>query len=134
MKSRHIVMIVIIVIFILVLFGNRNTHTLTSTVDGEMLGNPATTTLTIKMKENKVSDMKMEVNMPLSSEYQNQKQTMINSINSEGKMTASSTKDGIKLTSDMKSDYFDALELNKNSTSEEMKEVLETQGFICKEK
>ena len=49
-------------------------------------------------------------------------------------MTATSTKDGIKLTSDMKSDYFDALELNKNSTSEEMKEVLETQGFICKEK
>lgn len=131
MKTRHIIMILTIVIVILFLFGNRNVKTLTCTTNGEMLENQTTSTLKVKMKENKVSDMNLVINMTLSSEYQSQKQNMINSINSEGKMTATSTKDGIKLTTDMKSSYFDNLGLNTISSINEMKEVLETQGFTC---
>ncbi len=131
MKTRHIIMILTIVIVILFLFGNRNVKTLTCTTNGEMLENQTTSTLKVKMKENKVSDMNLVINMTLSSEYQSQKQNMINSINSEGKMTATSTKDGIKLTTDMKSSYFDNLGLNAISSINEMKEVLETQGFTC---
>lgn len=125
MKTRHIIMILTIVIVILFLFGNRNVKTLTCTTNGEMLENQTTSTLKVKMKENKVSDMNLVINMTLSSEYQSQKQNMINSINSEGKMTATSTKDGIKLTTDMKSSYFDNLGLNAISSINEMKEVLE---------
>lgn len=131
MKTRHIIMVLTIVIVILFLFGNRNVKTLTCTTNGEMLENQTTSTLKIKMKENKVIDMNLVINMTLSSEYQSQKQNMINSINSEGKMTATSTKDGIKLTTDMKSSYFDNLGLNTISSINEMKEVLETQGFTC---
>lgn len=132
MKARHVIMISIIILFILILFGNRNIETIKCTVDGTLEGKTTKSTLEIKVKNDEVKDMNMEINMFLSSEEQNQKDYLINSINSQGKMTATSTKDGIKLTANMDSRYFDSIGLNKTSSVSELKEVLETQGFKCK--
>ena len=74
--------------------------------------------------------MTIDVKVPDDGEVS--KEELISYINYQGKMKAISTDDGVELTSDMHSGYFDTLGLSTKSSSQELKQILELQGYSCK--
>lgn len=135
MKARHIIMIIVLVIFASIMFSlkdAKNTKKLVCSVDSDFQGMKSKVNLDIKIKEQKIKDMDIVIDAILPDEYMNQKQEIINSISASGKMEAISTKDGIRFTSGIGSEYFKSLGVNINTSYNELKEALELQGFSCK--
>lgn len=135
MKARHIIMIIVLVIFASIMFSlkdAKNTKKLVCSVDSDFQGMKSKINLDIKIKEQKIKDMDIVIDAILPDEYMNQKQEIINSISASGKMEATSTKDGIRFTSGIGSEYFKSLGVNINTSYNELKEALELQGFSCK--
>ncbi len=134
-KKREIIMISIIIIFFLItliILSEKNTDYLTCKIDGEFNGMESKTTLTIKLRKNKLKDMNMEINVKVPENGEVKKEDLINYINYQGKMKATDTIEGVKLTTDMHSGYFDTLGLSTKTKKEELKQTLELQGYTCK--
>lgn len=135
MEKRHIIMIIILILFAGIMFSikdSKNIKTLTCNVSGEMYEMQTLTTLEVKVKRNVVKDMKVTIDVTIPEEYQSEKQNLINNFMASGKMQVTSTENGIKLKSDMKSNYFNTLGLDTNSSYNELKSALELQGYTCK--
>lgn len=135
MNKRQIIMISIIIIVALtalIMMSEKNTEYLTCTVDGDFQGMESKTTFTVKVRKNKVKDMNMAIDVKVPENSEISKDDLISYINYQGKMQAKSTTDGVNLTADMSSGYFDTLGLSKESSYNELKGVLELQGYACK--
>jgi len=135
MKARHVIMIIVLILVATVVFSlkeEKGTKTLTCSVNNDFQGMDSVTTLKVKVKNNEIKDIDMTIDAIVPSEYQNQKQNIVDSINMQGKMQATTTKDGIRLTTDMKGEYFKSLGLNTKSSYNEFKQALEFQGYTCK--
>ena len=135
MKPRHFIMILVLIIFstvMLSLKSAKNTKTLTCSVNDDFQGLDSHITLNVKVSNNEIKDMNITIDSVLPEEYQSQKLNIITSINSEGKMQATSTKDGIRFETGIKSEYFKSLNLSTKTNYRELKESLELQGYSCK--
>lgn len=132
MKKRHLVMLSILALFILILFAGKGTKSLTCTTNGEFYLGDSTSELKAKIKDDKVINMNLVILVSLPEEYILQKQSIIDNINSQGKMVATSTKDGIRLKAGMSSGYFENLGLSKDTSYADLKHILELQGYKCK--
>lgn len=135
MNKRRIIMIgtiIIVALIALIMYSEKNTKTLKCTTNGDFNDMESESTLLVEIKKNKIKDMNITIDVKIPKEYESQKDSLIASIQAQGKMKASSTKDGMELTADMNSGYFDVLGLNKESSYNELKEVLELQGYTCK--
>lgn len=135
MKARHVIMIIVLILVATIVFSlkeEKNTKTLTCSVNNDFQGMDSVTTLKVKVKDSEIKDIDMTIDAKLPKEYQNQKQNIIDSMNAQGKMHASSTSDGIRLEADMRSDYFKSLGLNTKASYQEFKQALEFQGYRCK--
>lgn len=128
--------IYIIVLFLLLisLTGCSKTQKLTCTASDESSTPKSYSTLNIKIKENKVSDMKFTVDMIFPESYQNQLQSMANNIKaSKPYMDVIILKDGLRLiTKDDSDDSFIGIKIDQEITYSELKQVLELQDYTCK--
>lgn len=132
MKVRHIIMIIIIVIAISIVISNKGIETLTCTTKGELYESPANSKLVISLKDKKIKDMKISIDLKLSEEMMAKRDLLMQNIEAQGKSEVETTKDGIRLSSGMGSSYFTSMGLSGETKYNELKEVLEVQGFTCK--
>lgn len=132
MKARHFVMIIIIVIAISFVISNKGVEKLICTTEGELYESPSKSKLEISVKDNKIKDMYITIDVTLKEELMAQRDLLIQSIAAQGKSEVEATKDGIRLTSGMSGSYFTSMGLTENTKYSELKEVLEVQGFTCK--
>lgn len=132
MKVRHFIMIIILVIAISFVISNKGIETLTCTTEGELYESPSKSKLEISVKDNKIKDMHITIDVRLSDELMTQRDLLMQSIEAQGKSEVEATKDGIRLTSGMSGSYFTSMGLSKDTKYNELKEVLEVQGFTCK--
>lgn len=119
---------------LLTLTGCSKSQKLTCTATDETTEIKKYSTLNIKVKNNKVSDMKFTVDMIYPESYQNQLQAMANNIkSSKPYMDVILIKDGIRLiTNDDPDNSFIGIKMDQEITYNELKEVLELQDYICK--
>lgn len=131
MKTRHIVMAIILIIALSMFISGYGVKTLTCTTVGELYESPSKSTLEISLKDNKIKDMYVTIDVKLNDELMAQRDVLIQNIEAQGKSEAIATKDGIKLSSKMGSSFFTSMGLTSNTKYSELKEVLEVQGFTC---
>lgn len=130
MKKRYI-LILLFIVLLLTGCGNKKTLTCTSIDEASTLKKYST--LTIKVNENKIDDMKFVVDIIFPQEYQNQRQAMINEIKtSKPYMQAVLITDGIRLITEDKNDSFIGIPTDQEISYNELKEVLELQDYTCK--
>lgn len=137
MKARHIVMILILVLFATIMFSLKDakgTKSLVCRVNTDFQGLDSKITLDIKVKNSEIRDMDIVIDSVLPEEYQAQKQEIIDSMASSGKMEVTSTKDGIRFETGIGSEYFNSLGLSTKTNYNELKETLELQGYVCENK
>lgn len=132
MKARHIIMIIILILAISIFISNNGIEEMTCTTKGELYESPSVSTLEISIKDNKIKDMGITIDVSLTEELMRQRETLMQMIASQGKSNVEKTENGIRLTSGMDGSYFSSLGLSKDTTYQELKEVLEIQGFVCK--
>lgn len=132
MKARHFVMIIILVIVLSFVITNRGVDTLTCTTEGELYESPSKSKLEISVKNNKIKDMYITIDVKLNDELMAQRDLLIQNIEAQGKSEVIETKDGIRLTSGMSGSFFTSMGLTSDTKYNELKEVLEVQGFTCK--
>lgn len=90
-------------------------------------------TLEIKVRENKISNMEFIVDMEFPQEYQSQLPMIANNIKSSKPYMDVSIVDGkIRLvTEDDYGESFLGIDMDQEITYGELKEVLELQDFVC---
>ncbi len=132
MKARHFIMIIILVIAISFVISNKGVEKLVCTTEGDLYESPSKSTLEISIKDNKIKDMYISIDVKLTDELMQQRDLLIQNIEAQGKSEVSKIDDGIRLSSGMSGSYFESMGITEDTKVNELKEVLEVQGFKCK--
>lgn len=132
MKARHILMLIVLVIAVSMVISNKGVEQLVCTTEGELYESPSKSELVINLKDKKIRDMSITIDIYLNEEMMEQKASIIQMIEMQGKSAVSEFDKGIRLNSGMNSTYFANLGINDGTHYNELKEVLEVQGFSCK--
>lgn len=130
MKNK---LIIILLVAMFSLTGCTKTQKLTCQTTSEKDGNVSSSMLTIKIKDEKVINMNLNLDIKLSESQQPYKQYMLEQLKQKTK-NVYTTKDGLIANFGMGSDYFKSLGLTSEVTYQELKDVLEIQGYTCKTK
>ena len=129
MKKRFLVLLLMLIF----LTGCGNTQKLVCTASNIEDDIKSYSTLEIKIKENKVSDMEFIVDMEFPSEYQTQLPVIANNIKTSKPYMDVSIVDGkIRLVTKDSANSFLGIQMNQEITYGELKEVLELQDYKCK--
>ena len=129
MKKRFLVLLLMLIF----LTGCGNTQELVCTASNIEDDIKSYSTLEIKIKENKVSDMEFIVDMEFPSEYQTQLPVIANNIKTSKPYMDVSIVDGkIRLVTKDSANSFLGIQMNQEITYGELKEVLELQDYKCK--
>ena len=125
--------ILIVFIFLLGITGCGNTQKLVCTANNTEDEIKSYSTLEIKIRENKISNMEFVVDMEFPSEYQSQLPMIANNIkSSKPYMDVSVVNGKIRLiTEDDFGDSFLGIDIDQEITYGELKEVLELQDYKC---
>lgn len=132
MKARHFIMIIILVIAISFVISNKGVEKLVCTTEGELYESPSKSTLEISIKDNKIKDMYISIDVKLNDELMQQRDLLVQNIEAQGKSQVTKIDDGIRLSSGMSGSYFESMGITEDTKVNELKEVLEVQGFKCK--
>ncbi len=133
MKNKLIVLSVIFVVLIsIMVYGSGNTKTLKCSAIGSRDGGTTTSDLEVKIKNNVVKDMTLTLQVEIPEDQQEYKQAMIYQMRQKTDQV-STTENGIKAVFGMDSSYFNTFGITKDASYSELKQVLELQGFTCKE-
>lgn len=126
--------IFILLIILLTLTGCSKSQKLTCTATDETTDIKKYSTLDIKIKNNKVSDMKFTVDTIYPKTYESQLQQIAESIKANKPyMDVILIKNGIRLiTNDDPDNSFIGIKIDQEITYNELKEVLELQDYTCK--
>ena len=128
MKKRFLVLLLMLIF----LTGCGNTQKLVCTASNIEDDIKSYSTLEIKIKENKVSDMEFIVDMEFPSEYQTQLPVIANNIKTSKPYMDVSIVDGkIRLVTKDSANSFLGIQMNQEITYGELKEVLELQDYKC---
>ena len=128
MKKRFLVLLLMLIF----LTGCGNTQELVCTASNIEDDIKSYSTLEIKIKENKVSDMEFIVDMEFPSEYQTQLPVIANNIKTSKPYMDVSIVDGkIRLVTKDSANSFLGIQINQEITYGELKEVLELQDYKC---
>ena len=128
MKKRFLVLLLMLIF----LTGCGNTQELVCTASNIEDDIKSYSTLEIKIKENKVSDMEFIVDMEFPSEYQTQLPVIANNIKASKPYMDVSIVDGkIRLVTKDSANSFLGIQMNQEITYGELKEVLELQDYKC---
>ena len=131
MKPRHVIMVIILIFVISIVISNRGVENLVCVANGTMYEYPSKSTLKISLKDNKIKDIKVLIDVTLSEEQKKDKSNIIEMIKAQGKSDVIDTEDGFTLSSGMDGSYITSMGLSNNTKYKELKEVLEIQGFKC---
>ncbi len=133
MKNR-LRLVLLIAFFLVSLTGCGNDHikTLSCLATNSENGLKTKSDLKITIKDNQVEDMELTLNVVLPDGEQSYKQAMMSQMRQKTSKVYS-TKDGIKAIFGMGSSYFDAFGITKDASYNELKQVLELQGYTCKD-
>jgi len=135
MKMKNRALMILLVLTILISSSgcdNSNTKTLNCTVTSSQEGRNTTSDLEIKIKDDKVKDMKLTLNIELSEETQSSKREMMQTLRQKTDKVYS-RDNGIEAVFDMNNSYFDTLGITQDASYSELKQVLELQGYTCEE-
>lgn len=128
MKKRFLVLLLMLIF----LTGCGNTQELVCTASNIEDDIKSYSTLEIKIKENKVSDMEFIVDMEFPSEYQTQLPVIANNIKTSKPYMDVSIVDGkIRLVTKDSANSFLGIQMDQEITYGELKEVLELQDYKC---
>lgn len=128
MKKRFLVLLLMLIF----LTGCGNTQELVCTASNIEDDIKSYSTLEIKIKENKVSDMEFIVDIEFPSEYQTQLPVIANNIKTSKPYMDVSIVDGkIRLVTKDSANSFLGIQMNQEITYGELKEVLELQDYKC---
>lgn len=122
-------------VFALALTGCGNTSkTLTCTNTEKTDGIETKAEVAIKFKKDTVESMNLTIDLKLPDEYKDQKKELMDTYKSMmSGVDVKETKDGIKITADSDSEYFDSFNIEKGTAKyEDAKKAFEGQGFKCK--
>ena len=112
--------------------GCGNSQKLTCTFDDESEDIKKYSKIEVKVKDDKVADMKFTVDMIFPDEYQNQLLDIANSVrSSKPYMKVSLINGGIRLVTDNDKDSFIGIKMNQKITYGELKGMLELQDYVC---
>ena len=129
-----ILVVVILIIFAFVMFFiySKNTQTLTCKAhdsSGEM---PSKSVLEIKVNKQKIRDMKFTVDFTFPKNLLDQRQSYISYIKqTKPYMQVSITDTGIRLITKKHGSNFIGIDTSQKITIDELKQVLEVQGYKC---
>ncbi len=130
MKKRYIILLLTL---LLILTGCKDNKKLTCTSKDDSSEIKKISTLNIKVKDKTISDMKFTVDMIFPEAYQNQRQNYINEIKSTKPYMQTSLIDGgIRIVTEMDDGSFIGIKTDQEVSYNELKEVLEVQGYTCK--
>ena len=128
MKKRFLILLLMLIF----LTGCGNTQELVCTASNIEDDIKSYSTLEIKIKENKVSDMEFIVDMEFPSEYQTQLPVIANNIKTSKPYMDVSIVDGkIRLVTKDSANSFLGIQMDQEITYGELKEVLELQDYKC---
>ncbi len=122
----------VLLLMLIFLTGCGDTQKLVCTASNTEEDIKSYSTLEIKIKENKVSDMEFIVDMEFPSEYQTQLPMIANNIKySKPYMDVSIVDGKIRLITKDDSEEFLGIKMDQEITYGELKEVLELQDYKC---
>ena len=128
MKKRFLILLLMLIF----LTGCGNTQELVCTASNIEDDIKSYSTLEIKIKENKVSDIEFIVDMEFPSEYQTQLPVIANNIKTSKPYMDVLIVDGkIRLVTKDSANSFLGIQMNQEITYGELKEVLELQDYKC---
>ncbi len=123
-------LILLFVVFMMT--GCGNSQKLTCTFDDESEDIKKYSKIEVKVKDDRVADMKFTVDMIFPDEYRSQLSNMANSIrSSKPYMKVSLINGGIRLVTDNDKDSFIGIKMNQKITYGEIKGMLELQDYVC---
>lgn len=122
--------LLLFVVFMMI--GCGNSQKLTCTFDDESEDIKKYSKIEVKVKNDRVADMKFTVDMIFPDEYRSQLSNMANSIrSSKPYMKVSLINGGIRLVTDNDKDSFIGIKMNQKITYGEIKGMLELQDYVC---
>ncbi len=125
-------LLIIITLICLTGCGNSNSKTLSCSVTNNQDYGKVTSLLEAKIKDNEVKDMSLTLNIEIPEENDIFKRSMISQMRQKTSQVYE-TKNGIKAVFNMGSSYFNTLGVSKDASYNELKQVLEIQGYTCEE-
>lgn len=133
MKNKKIALLLLLVMLLCTTgCTNNKAKTLKCTAENSQEGRNTTSDLKVKIKNGEVKDMTLTLNIELPEDQQNNKQAMINQLRQKTDQVYI-TNNGIKAVFGMGSSYFNTLGITKDVSYNELKQVLELQGYTCEE-
>ncbi len=133
MKNKLVILSFLIIMLInLTGCGNSNTKTLNCSVTSTQEGRTSTSDLKIKIGDGEVKDMTLTLNVTLPKDQQFYKEAVMYQMSQKTNQVYA-TSDGVKAIFGMGSSYFNMLGISKDVSYSEIKQVLELQGYTCKE-
>lgn len=133
MKNKIIAFVLLIILSVSMTgCGNRHSKTLNCTATNSSDGRTTTSDLKVKVENNEVKDMTLTLNVVLPDDQQFYKQSMIYQMRQKTDRVYA-TDNGIKAIFGMGSSYFDTFGITTGASYGELKQVLELQGYTCKE-
>ncbi len=128
MKKSYIILLAVVII----LTGCSDTKKLTCTSIENKDDMQTDSVIEIKVKDNRVSDMKFTVDMKFKEGNQQDIQSMADSIKaSKPYMDVTLISGGIRLVTTDDKDSFIGIKMDQEITYNELKEVLELQEYVC---
>ena len=122
--------LLLFVVFMMI--GCGNSQKLTCTFDDESEDIKKYSKIEVKVKDDRVADMKFTVDMIFPDEYRSQLSNMANSIrSSKPYMKVSLINGGIRLVTDNDKDSFIGIKMNQKITYGEIKGMFELQDYVC---
>ena len=112
--------------------GCGNGQKLTCTFDDESEDIKKYSKIEVKVKDDRVADMKFTVDMIFPDEYRSQLADIASSVrSSKPYMKVSLINGGIRLVTDNDKDSFIGIKMNQKITYGELKGMLELQDYVC---
>lgn len=134
MKARDIIMVILILLVLIIgirMQYNKNIKTLTCTTNSNFHGMDSIITLNVQVSNNEIRDIGMIIDATLEEEYLSNSESLAAQLGADGRMKVTTTEKGLKLETDMNSQYFQSLGLNTKTSYNEFKNTLEFQGYKC---
>ena len=122
----------ILLFLVFMMTGCGNSQKLTCTFDDESEDIKKYSKIEVKVKDDRVADMKFTVDMIFPDEYRSQLADIASSVrSSKPYMKVSLINGGIRLVTDNDKDSFIGIKMNQKITYGELKGMLELQDYVC---
>lgn len=130
MKSK---LFILILFFSLIVTGcGSETKTLKCTATSNNDIGTTNSDLEIKVRSGEVKDMTLTVEVELTEDNQEYKEAMAYQMLQKTSQVYTTEK-GLRAIFDMDNSYFQTLNISKDASYSELKQVLELQGYTCEE-